>query len=1050
MARYFSVFENHSPSVRAVIKLFFLFTLLPGMLAAQMTQTFDNILLEYNRGLELYEKQKFGAAKDQFEKAIDGVENQNSEISANAHFYVAACALKLFHKDAEFLLKEFVRNYSTSPRVQDAWMLIGNYNYRKKKWEKAINYYDELFLPDLGEPILSEYLFKKGYSHFQEEQLDEGADLFFQMKDQTSIYYAPGVYYLAHINYKKEKYATALKGFQSLEGHPQFGDVVPYYIVQVLHYQNEFEQLVQYGQKFLDNKDVKRRAEISRLVGEALFNQESYSAAIPFLQDFMESRYSKQTEDYYTLGYAYYKDNQFENAAEQFSKISYNEDATGQNAQYHLGESYLRAGKKSYARNAYRAASRMDYDANLQEDALFKFALLSYELSYDPYDGAIAAFKEYISKYPNTERTKEAYDYLVNIYLTSKNYDAALASIEEYENPDVRLKEAYQRIAFNKGVTLFKERLFADALSYFDRSMKYDYSKTITAKSIYWKAESFYNRGDFANAVKTYEEFIYSPGAVLTPYFNLANYNVGYAYFQQDKFIEAPSWFRRYVGFKKEKDEAKLSDANLRIGDCYFMLNQYDAAFEYYTYASEIGKSDPDYALYQVAMTQGLLKKLSDKLASLQKLVNTYPKSHYLDAAYYEIGRVQIAQGKDDEALASLNKVVDEFPGSSYVRKALVSIGQTYYNGQKDDQALDVFLKIINDYPTYEDTREALIGVQNIYTDRSQVDKYEDLIASLDFVNISDMALDSINYEAAEIQYFNGQCKEAVTAFDKYLDRFSKGIFSLNARFYRAECLSKMGGQDGKAIADYQYVADLPRNKFSEPALVKAARANYAEEKYPQALGYYKRLSLLGEYKNNLLEAEIGQMRCNYILKNYQGAIANAIIAQESEKLDQNLRVETDIVIAKSNLELNSPAAAKSYLSEVILSGSPSQAAEATYLLAKMEFDNDLLDTAEVSVFSLVEAYQSESFWLGKGLLLLSDIYMTRGDMFQAKATLQNIVDNYEEDDEVIAEAKDKIMTIEELELLEETIEMPDLEIPFNESDTISEELVPIDSLQNE
>jgi len=309
--------------------------------------------------------------------------------------------------------------------------------------------------------------------------------------------------------------------------------------------------------------------------------------------------------------------------------------------------------------------------------------------------------------------------------------------------------------------------------------------------------------------------------------------------------------------------------------------------------------------------------------------------------------------------------------------------------------------------------------------------------------------MDSINYEAAEIQYFNGQCKEAVTAFNKYLDRFGKGIFSLNARYYRAECLSRMG-QDVKAAVDYEYVADLPRNKFSEPALVKAARTSYADSKYPQALGYYKRLSLLGQYKNNLLESEIGQMRCNFILKNYQGAIANGIIAQESEKLDHNLRVETDITIAKSNLALNSPGAASSYLSQVILSGSPSQAAEATYLMAKMEFDSDMLDTSEVMVFSLVEAYQSESFWLGKGLLLLSDIYMTRGDLFQAKATLQNIVDNYEEEDEVKAEAEEKIITIEELELLEEAVEMPDLEIPFNAEDTVSEEIIPIDSLNNE
>ena len=125
---------------------------LPTLLLAQMTMTYDHDLLNYNRGLELFEKQKFGAAKTQFEHSILTVDDQNSEISANAHFYAAACAIELFHKDAEFLLKEFIRNYSTSPRSSEAWFLLGNFNYRKKDWQDAINYYDEISASDLPEP----------------------------------------------------------------------------------------------------------------------------------------------------------------------------------------------------------------------------------------------------------------------------------------------------------------------------------------------------------------------------------------------------------------------------------------------------------------------------------------------------------------------------------------------------------------------------------------------------------------------------------------------------------------------------------------------------------------------------------------------------------------------------------------------------------------------------------------------------------------------------------------------------------------------------------
>jgi len=492
----------------------------------------------------------------------------------------------------------------------------------------------------------------------------------------------------------------------------------------------------------------------------------------------------------------------------------------------------------------------------------------------------------------------------------------------------------------------------------------------------------------------------------------------------------------------------KLADANLRIGDCYFMLSQYDAAETYYAEAVKSGKSDPDYALYQSAMTAGLKHRLNDKLVALTALVQKYPKSRYLDAAYYEIGRAYIALGQNEKALENLNKVVSDYPGSSYVRRALVSIGQTEYNTEQNDKALETFMKIVKAYPTYEDSREALIGIQNIYTERGEIEKYEQLIAGLDFVNISESALDSLNYEAAENQYFNGQCAEAVTSFSKYLNRYTKGIFQLNARFYRAECLYKMG-QEAEAMKDYEFVAEQPRNKFSESALVKIARYSYKQGNCPSALAYYKRLALLGEYRENLLEAEIGQMRCNYALNNYQGAIANAVIALESDKVDENIRNEANLIIAKSNLQLGNTGEATNYLDRVIAKGSPSQAAEAMYLNARIHFNQDALDSAEAQVFKLVERYQEQPFWIGKGLILLSDIYVARGDLFQATATLQSVTDNYKEDDEVKRQAREKLDTLQAVQSKEEKGDEEEIEIYFNGTDSLNRNNEPRDS-QNE
>jgi TolA-binding protein len=76
------------------------------------------------------------------------------------------------------------------------------------------------------------------------------------------------------------------------------------------------------------------------------------------------------------LGYAYYKQNDFENAIS--NKIINGKDFVAK--YYHLGESYLKLDKKQEALNAFKNASEMPFDSSIQEDASLNYAKLSYEM----------------------------------------------------------------------------------------------------------------------------------------------------------------------------------------------------------------------------------------------------------------------------------------------------------------------------------------------------------------------------------------------------------------------------------------------------------------------------------------------------------------------------------------------------------------------------------------------------------------------------------------------------------------------------------------------
>ena len=111
-------------------------------------------------------------------------------------------------------------------------------------------------------------------------------------------------------------------------------------------------------------------------------------------------------DDKYQLAFAYYMTGKYQEASEIFERISLNNSKISQSALYHLAGCYIQLGEKNKARAAFASAARMDYDQAIKEDALFNYAKVTYELSYNPFNEAIRAFNAYITQYPASKRVR--------------------------------------------------------------------------------------------------------------------------------------------------------------------------------------------------------------------------------------------------------------------------------------------------------------------------------------------------------------------------------------------------------------------------------------------------------------------------------------------------------------------------------------------------------------------------------------------------------------------------------------------------------------------
>ncbi len=576
-------------------------------LLAQRTTVYIHEDVEFKTGVELFQKEKYGAAQKSFAKVIE-THPPYSLVRVDAEYYKAICAIELFNKDGELFLKQFIKDHPESPKVRTAYFHLGKYNYRKKKWRETLDWFSKVDIYDLNKDELAELYFKRGYAYFSTEKFTEAKKDFYEIKDVDNKYAAAAKYYHAHISYTEKNYETALPDFMKLQQNETFGDVVPYYIAQIYYLQGRYNEVISYAPSLLDSATTKRAPEIARILGDSYYRTNKYKEALPLFKKYEKAAGKLSRSDQYAIGYAHYKLNQYDDAIEYFVGVTNIEDTLVQNAYYHIADCYLKTDSKQNARNAFGEAARLDFDKVIQEDALYSYAKLCYELAYNPYNEAIKAFQLYIKKYPNSTRIDEAYGYLVNVFITTKNYKGAIEAIENIKTLTPELKQIYQKVCYYRGVELFNNSEYAESIKLFTKSTTYQFDKNINALAVYWKGEAFYRTKEYEKAINNYQAFIAEPGAIAKSEYSDANYNIGYAFYKLQDYQNSTLWFRKFVTFKPQANGKKINDALNRIGDGYFMNRDFAAAADYYDQSFKMKTMNPDYALMQKALANGVQK----------------------------------------------------------------------------------------------------------------------------------------------------------------------------------------------------------------------------------------------------------------------------------------------------------------------------------------------------------------------------------------------------------------------------------------------------------
>lgn len=954
--------------------------LLAGLICAGVSYAADGTA-SYRKGLALYERGMYGRARVLFEQAGDPL----------SQAYALLCSAKDGSPDYQDRMIEYLDKYPScilAPQLHfcNALVLFGQGHYLQAA--KELDSVDEKIV---GENLLPEMKFKRGFCHYSLEEYDDASACFSEvLKMPFSEYTAPSQYFLGYTEYVRKSFGKAAVWFEKASADSRFAEMSEFYLVECNFMEKNYKYVVNQGEKLIADAPDERKARLARLLSESYMVLGNKTKALEYLKMESPSEEPRTRADYFHAGSVLYSVSDWQGAVRNFSAMADRTDSLGQVANYQLGYSYVRTGNKVAALDAFNEAAKYGYDCSVQEDAAFNYAKLAFDLNHDD-----TGFKAYLRKYSTAAKGEQIYSYMAIASLFNRDYKAAIEAFDNIDVLDDTQKGNYIKANYLRANQLMESGAWSDAVPYLRAAgFYYPHTDVFNQMSRYWLAEACFRSGNIAEALKIFSDLYNTSALDGKPEGRLLSYNVAYCYYNQNNMASAARWFDTYIA---SNSKMARRDAMVRRADCDFLRRNYkDAIDSYSKVMMEFDDVNDVYPYYRQGLAYGLSGDRKQKASTLRRVMKADPSAEWWNEAMYEYGRscMDVSDGKS--AAEAFTQLRVKSADSTYVARALIGLGMVYRNNADYDRALDSYKGVISMMPGSEYAQDALLAIESIYQTKKQPEMYLAYLEAQKLnVNKTPEERELMYFNTAEQVFLAENWNNAAKLLENYLSNYPEGKRRGEATFYLAESYKALGRKEDACIEYAKVPGLIPESSFSETARFNCASINYSLERYQAAYDAYAGLEGAARMESNREAAKLGMMRSAFRAKNYEAAILACGAVQG---------VESDYVKAKSLMALSRRSEAMDIFRTLSANPSAAEGAEAAFVLAQDALDRADYESVEKVVHDFAQKGASQSYWLARAFLVLGDSFAARGNDAQAKATYESIRDGYSpagEDDDV-------------------------------------------------
>ena len=947
-----------------------------------------------SRGLMMYENENYIGAIDQLSHLYM---TEGGEVyDEDADFYIALSTYEHGDFNCIEMFKKFIAEHPASIKVAYAHAKIGDCYFLNGQYKDALAEYGKIVPSAFNNDYKQDLTYRSAYCLLKLGKHDQARKLFTKLS-YTSRYRQAGLFYDGYIAYAGGDYEEATKKFSQLPPSGELGQASRYYQCQIHFANGDYDKVMSTGKQLLksagDNEEY--AGEMNRIVGESYYHNGDDDKAGEYLARYIENVQDADParSSCYIMGVLYYRNAEWQEAIDCFAGVTDVDDELAQSAYLYLGQAYIKVGNKNAASIAFEKALNMDYNSSIQETAFYNYAISQNEGGRTPFNRSIDVFETFLNRFPNSRYASDVEDYMINAYTTSNDYERALQSIGRIERPSKKVLAAKQNVLFQLGVQAISNEDVDGAAEYFDQARAVGrYDQQVVNNCNLWLAECRYREGNYAACEKLLGTYIANAPSADAANIALAQYNLGYARFQQRNYGGARTAFNKAAADGALQSDLR-ADALNRIGDTYYYARDYETAEDYYERAYTGDNSRGDYSVYQKAMMLGLQRDYKGKINMLDQLLRQYSQSSLCPSALLQKADAYVNLGNNSSAIDTYKLLISQYPGSADARKGLLQLAITERNAGSVERAIDAYKNAIKLYPTSEEAVVAAEDLKLIYAEAGKLDEYVAFIKTVPNapqVDVND--IDRLEYEAAENAYLEHQ---GIAKLEAYVKARPQGAYVSKARYYIAISQYEAGEYD-KALesinevvatgADATYAVDALRIKGE--ILVKQSRAD-------EALDAYMLMSQKATTKEETLNANLGIMRASLMLSRFAEMRDAADRLLKAGGLTAEEEKEARYCRATANVKLGNGRAAVQDLETLARDTRNVYGAQAAYDLAEYYFTAGDNVAAEDVLNRFIEAGTPHQYWLARGFILLADVYYKQGKTFEAVQYLKSLKENY-------------------------------------------------------